>query len=600
MMNTDLSPTSRLIESLKKKDIMNVKSILKFEDNCSYIQKDLLRHEEILKLAIQSKDYEITEKVINIFSSSISFNKSADFVSESISKSTDEITTLLIEKRFFIDNFSSYKFTLWQAIKQNNERIVRELIIKLKDPNYPKLSQTEVDYISFTDWGLPNDHKDHKNNAIHYATEYASSSILELLLENNTKNEIVKKMNAKCKNPIWLAFERNDPEILKVLIKKVTNQSELLEYLFIAIQKFSVEMVRELCEHHGLSDQHDINGITPLHLAVLLNKKDIVLYLLEITGNPNLKILQQCDNKSRKHRNPLGIIESIPKSSYLKDIDINEHTELSLLQIALKVKNIDSEIINQILFHAESRIRLNSTISGRTLLHYAAIGANLDSFNTLKIKLSSANMFSIDEQDHNNKTPLITAVENNNIEVARELIKIGANVRVVDNNEDSALHIAAKNNNKEIIIALLASGKSNIRLYNSDGKKAIELATCEDCCRILFRYEQKNFMNKVKFYGFIILISALFFTYLFYTNNPLLKLFNYSDITITCLGALGIIVSSAIDLYISYPTKYTPQIKYKSHPTTPYDVSVSCDSIERKEKQTQHIENKEHTEYTGR
>ena len=139
MMNRNLLPTSRLIESLKKKDITGARSILGFQDNCSHIQKDLSRHEEILKLAIKSKNYEITEKVISILSSSMSPNKSADFVYESIVNDTYDITELLIKNCFFIDNFSSSKFTLWQAIKKNNESIVRELITKLKDPNYPKL-----------------------------------------------------------------------------------------------------------------------------------------------------------------------------------------------------------------------------------------------------------------------------------------------------------------------------------------------------------------------------------------------------------------------------------------------------------------------------
>ena len=118
MMHRNLSATSRLIESLKKKDIMGAKSILKFEDNRSNIQSDLFQHEEILKLAIQSKVFEITETVMNIVSNSQSFNKSADFVYESIVNDTDDITALLIKKRFFIDNFSSSKFTLWQAIKK--------------------------------------------------------------------------------------------------------------------------------------------------------------------------------------------------------------------------------------------------------------------------------------------------------------------------------------------------------------------------------------------------------------------------------------------------------------------------------------------------
>jgi len=77
------------------------------------------------------------------------------------------------------------------------------------------------------------------------------------------------------------------------------------------------------------------------------------------------------------------------------------------------------------------------------------------------------------------KTKLIEAVENGNLEIVKDLLSLGANVDVSDNDGNTALMYAAKNKDNSVnieIIDILLLNNANFRKKNDEGMTALMIA----------------------------------------------------------------------------------------------------------------------------
>ena len=102
---------------------------------------------------------------------------------------------------------------------------------------------------------------------------------------------------------------------------------------------------------------------------------------------------------------------------------------------------------------------------GRTLLMMAVIRNDKEMIERL---LSLDVYADVDIPDEDGNTPLIVACENDNVEVAKTLIKAGAKVNLQNNRGMSALMACAFNGNKAVARDLMIAG-ANRYLKDKDG-----------------------------------------------------------------------------------------------------------------------------------
>ncbi len=129
-------------------------------------------------------------------------------------------------------------------------------------------------------------------------------------------------------------------------------------------------------------------------------------------------------------------------------------------------------------------------------LHTAVMNGNKDAITRLldkgadfnaqdsagKIALLSKTEIRVNMRDHNNKTPLHYAAENDDAEVIKALLVKGADVNALDNAGKTALHyaVAREAPDEKMILALVDAPGANVCVKDQDGKMAVDYRKDKD------------------------------------------------------------------------------------------------------------------------
>ena len=160
---------------------------------------------------------------------------------------------------------------------------------------------------------------------------------------------------------------------------------------------------------------------------------------------------------------------SIMKSKYYTELGDLE-SSIKELKKAISIAKGRNEEVSTYSFNKEAYLRLALTKRVNLLIEYfkyndffqALYNNDLDG---VKNHLNSEN---IDARDKKGKTPLIISIENNNIEMMKEIIKNNPNYHIMDNDYRGPLMIAMNTNNNEAIYHLLLNRrKVNCEYINS-------------------------------------------------------------------------------------------------------------------------------------
>lgn len=92
--------------------------------------------------------------------------------------------------------------------------------------------------------------------------------------------------------------------------------------------------------------------------------------------------------------------------------------------------------------------------------------------------------YPIDELNEKGETPLLIAVHNNQIELAKKLIDAGANVNIQDNIADSPYLYAGAEGRTEILAYMLSHSEPDQSIVNRFGGNAL-IPAAENCVRIV-------------------------------------------------------------------------------------------------------------------
>lgn len=134
------------------------------------------------------------------------------------------------------------------------------------------------------------------NTALLLSVMQRNISLTELLLKKKAKLEV---KNREGKTPLYVALENNNNEIANLILRYGGNSAFIcdltkLSALHIVARRGDVKMLGELLQTKAIAliDAQDIQGNTPLHLAVEVEHEDVIFLLLKARAYHKIKNLQ--------------------------------------------------------------------------------------------------------------------------------------------------------------------------------------------------------------------------------------------------------------------------------------------------------------------
>ncbi len=542
-MEAVLCPNIRLQECVAKNDKEGVEAILDHQDNKRSIRDGLqIKAANVLYIAIDQGNIAIIETLLKNIKDPLEKCENLEkgsYVLKAVEKSRFDILETLIKYKFKIDVIGINKpLPLTIAIRKNNTEIARLLIEKSYDATYPKHSKigkgpknkvSFVNYFSYSD----------KNTALHFAAADADSDIFEAVLEKAQKDDLYKK-NMEGKTPIDLTFESGCKEKASLLLGYL---KEDIKFLHTAAAFYSNDVLQAISEKDTsqLLD-YDSFGVAPLHVAIIHNQVDKVKTLKEMGNNETAKIIDQNNT------------DTMP--AYLKNFNLKSYNGYTPLQLALSLKDTSDKIIYEFIYSksidAKKQFREDK---GKTLIHYTAIGGSVTNFRIVAVKLKAIGNFKLNQQIHETKkTAIMIAIENNNTDLALELINQKCDLSIADIDGENPLHKAVRKNNHDVIMRILKTKDININTKNNQGETAKSLAkkANKKTYKIINEEDKKSFSNKVKMYlsSFTTLLGL--FIYVTLSQEKVLHIIiKYKAILISGLALLTI--GTIVDILLSYP-----------------------------------------------
>jgi len=309
--------------------------------------------------------------------------------------------------------------------------------------------------------------------------------MVKFLLEKGADVNVRSKDNGN--TALHFAAARNYTRIMPLLIDfhadidAVNNNGETA--LFIAAQAGMPDAVRVLLQHGADPDILNISGTTSLLTAIRASSTSSkYLQAMDQIAELLIKSGASLDYKDRYRRTYLmlsaengkeNIIDMLlePSKHLINDKDVQG---LTALMYAAKTKHHRAA---RSLVEAGAKVYLRDSM-GKTALMY---GVNSKEITALLLDHGAK----INETDRRDFTPLMQAVDHENVEVVGELIKRGAEINAVDRKEhQSSLMMAIFKRNYEMTSVLLAGG-ADVHLKDAAGQSALFLAAFRGLSEII-------------------------------------------------------------------------------------------------------------------
>uniref|UniRef100_A0A8D0CQ53 Ankyrin repeat domain 52 n=1 Tax=Sander lucioperca TaxID=283035 RepID=A0A8D0CQ53_SANLU len=321
--------------------------------------------------------------------------------------------------------------------------------------------------------------KDKKERqAIHWAAYIGHVEVVKLLVSHGA--------DVMCKDkcgytPLHAAAASGQLDVVKYLLRLVTDEPNIFgnTALHMACHTGQDAVATELVNCGANINQPNYNGSTPLHLSAASSSGVLCLELL-INNGADVNV-QNKEGKSPLHMASMhgrftgsqiliqnGSIFTLSPASACPHSSIYPIPFMLLLVVYrsghfyIMPSQVPStgDDINFLDDH------------GRTCLHAAASGGNVDCLNLL---LNSA-AAELDVKDHLGRSPLHYAAANGNSQCTISLVRAGAEVNELDLTGCSPLHYAAASHTFCGCLDFLLDSGANPTLKNSNGYSAVHYA----------------------------------------------------------------------------------------------------------------------------
>ncbi|XP_025829118.1 rabankyrin-5, partial [Agrilus planipennis] len=232
-------------------------------------------------------------------------------------------------------------------------------------------------------------------------------------------------------------------------------------------------VIQALIEHGANIDSRDVDGKTPLHIAIE-NQHAAIINLLLCVPNIDLSLRDRKGSSPfataltvRNNKAAQAILDRFPSAAEQFDSKGN-----NFLHTAIKRGDKES-----ILFLLSIHVDVNSRVQDPTLITPLHLMAKYgDEMLVRSLIIAGAR---IEDRDAQKNTALHVAAEAGNAEVASGLIQSGIDVDACNHDGDNALHIAVREGHLNVVKVLLTESNIDAEHLNIKGRNPLhELCRC--------------------------------------------------------------------------------------------------------------------------
>jgi ankyrin repeat protein len=335
---------------------------------------------------------------------------------------------------------------------------------------------------------------------LHVAVQQRHIKIAALLIAQGAN------VNAEDKNglnPLYRAVEKDQSELIALLEK-----AGAIYPLHEAIKSIDIDCIQMLIEAGAKVKLQDINGNTALHLAI----RQVDLFLNKCSQSM-LENYTIPDFKNIKRPSLMYLCMAAIKKDYI------EATARPLIELGADInarnKNGETPLYIAVQTGSEEGIKLLSEqgadinikdIYGNSPLHYAA---GIGQLEIVKLLIKEWGDDVVKAKNNNNESALHCAAKGGHVQVVDLLIRHGAKTENRDKYGNSPLHCAAEAGELEVVKLLIEWGY-NINAKNNNNESALHYAARKGHAEVSrFLIEKGININAQNKHGYNALVLAI-------------------------------------------------------------------------------------------
>ncbi|XP_071104774.1 putative ankyrin repeat protein RF_0381 [Haliotis cracherodii] len=293
---------------------------------------------------------------------------------------------------------------------------------------------------------------------------------VKCILSQDTANINTRGENGV--TPAMIAAEKGEKDILELLVKKGSDLSLLDEddnnILHLACKGGHVDIVKYIHSRNIVDiDRGGENGYTPLMIAVQFGNMDVFSFLMRKGADTSTG---DAGDENILHLSCRGgnveIVNYILKQNI---VDINSERYDGMTPLFLTVQ-LGMRKVFQLL--TERGAYAAKTTDSMELLNYACEGGDLE---IMKRVLNLTNV-DINIELWDGITPLLRAAHYGNSELFKFLVTKGANMTMVDSEDENVLHFACRGESVEIVKYIITQNILNMNAKQVIGMTPVMLA----------------------------------------------------------------------------------------------------------------------------
>lgn len=295
------------------------------------------------------------------------------------------------------------------------------------------------------------------DTSLHLAARAGAAAVIVMLIQHGAD---INQINQQTQTPLMVATINRHLEAMNILILNGADvnfflqiselnpddsSSEQLEDIFIstsdssseneiyvepalhvAVRYGEVEHVTLLLKNGAQIEKINAQGLTPLCVAVLVDKIEIVQLLLDHYANVLFRAVGRHESNTPLHFAALCGNEKIIALLLNYGALINMANETGATPVMIAASFDQADALKKLILHdADLHFRLSDNHNGKSILHLAAEnGAQKTYKELLNYQLNDGN-YKLKYFDKNNKTPFIYALENEHTDLAILIMNFG-------------------------------------------------------------------------------------------------------------------------------------------------------------------------------
>jgi ankyrin repeat protein len=285
------------------------------------------------------------------------------------------------------------------------------------------------------------------------------------------------------------ALEGNAPDLYNALLRhplinlgdKDQRDQTLLHVL---VQTAPMERICEVLDviHDVDINVQDVNGYTPLHLAVSGGRVEVVRKLLTVSG-----IRLDLADKQGRTAFTLATYWGMKSMALV----LIEHSQAFPVPEAGQVSALVFAAIQQekalcfrlLEMSSYRNLHLHMDMSGKCILHHAAMNNWEDVLDSC-VSLGGPAL-NLNQIDKSGRSALHYAAALGNVDACCVLVASGASLTLQDRNGRTAAHASADAGFKDALMVLLRSGRVNPNQRDLEGRNLVHWAATLDCVDVM-------------------------------------------------------------------------------------------------------------------